>query len=440
MINKNQFLTAVMFTGMLVTAVSTNAQVKLLKGVRDNMMDDANKDVRLAKYEIDKVMQHPDTREMCAAWAWKGVVYSDIALSADSAIRAMDPDNTAAYASGESFLKFYTCSIEEQEKVDAKTAADIYVVNAISACWNEAVFASQTKGNYLLVKKYMNMVEQLLPFDKEEKAKGNNVTREQALYATWRAAYMDTLENEEVIYLEKLMSIPTYMNSYIYVRMAQILTARKQYDQALMYLDKGKEKIPQKSGDFLDMQINIEIERENMVALLAKLNESIATNPENPQYYFARGVSYHKLKDEELKVQELASKDASAKVKPSKYAFAQALADYKKAIELDPGYFDALKNEAILIFDSANYIYKMRIRVSAGEYEKYNALANNLYKQALDKFEAIRASGYLKDQDLVDALKDMKTICIKIGDEENKARYDAMLKAEKKKLQEKSEG
>ncbi len=435
---KNQFLKAAMFSGVFLTAVSSYSQIKLLRGVRDNIMDESNKNVSLAKYEIDKVMQHTDTRDMCAAWAWKGVVYSEVALSGDTSVRALDKDNSAALASGEAFLRFYACSVEEQEKVDALVAANLYVVNAISACWNEAIYASQKKGSYEIVKKHMLVVEKLLPYDKEEKAKGNGVTREQALYAIWRTAYNDSLIDEEIIYLEKLMEIPTYLNSYIYVRMAQILSEKKKYDKALEYLDKGKLKIPQKSGDFLDMQINIEIERENMVALLAKLNESIENNPENPQYYFARGVSYHKLKDDELKDQEQAYKNNTTPA-ASKYHFSQGLSDYRKALELDPGYFDALKNEAILMFDSANYIYKMRIRVAPAEYEKYNALSISLYKQALDKFEALRASGFLKDQDLVDALKDMKTICIKIGDQEGKLKYDTMMKAEKKKLEEKAQ-
>lgn len=434
---KKQFLIPILFLSMVSSFTQVNAQIKLLKGIRDNMMDEANKDVALAKYEIDKVMLHPETKDMCAAWAWKGLVYSDIALSPDSSIYKLDENQNAAELAAEAFLKFYACSEEEQEKIDAKVAADAYLVNAISACWNKAVFVSREPGKYYEVKKLMGYVERLLVYDKDEAAKKNSVTKEQAIYAVWRSAYVDTLLDEEIISLEKLIAVPNYMNSIVFIRMAEIYSAKKQFEKALEYLEKGKAKIPQKASDFLDMQINIEIERENMVALLTKFNEAIESNPDNAVYFFSRGVAYHKLKTDEVKNQDLAYKNKT-KNSPSKYSFAQGLNDYRKALELDNGFINASKNEAILFFDSANYIYRMRARVASNEYELYNTLSIALYKQALQMFERLRESGALKEQDLIDALKDMIMICNKISDKEHldlKIKYEGLLKAEKRKLE-----
>ncbi|MEN9738595.1 MAG: hypothetical protein RLZZ318_629 [Bacteroidota bacterium] len=432
---KSNIINSILLGSSLFLANQSYAQITLLKGVRDNMMDEENKNIGLAKYDIDKVMNHAQTKDLCAAYAWKGIVYADIAMSQDSSIQALDVDHNSALVSAQSLLKFYGCSLEEQEKYDSKLAADVFIVNSISACWNVAVNASREKGQFKTIKEHMNMVENLIPYDKEERAKSNNISKESAIYAVWRAAYIDSLVSEEIPCLEKLMAIPTYMNATVYIRMAEIMSAQKQYDKALDYLEKGKEKIPLKSGDFLDMQINIEIERENMAALLTKFNEAISGNPDNAVYYFSRGVAYHKLKTDEVKAQDLAYKN-TGKAPASKYSFKQGLNDYKKAIELDNGYFNALKNEAILFFDSANYIYKQRARVSTAEYEKYNSLSINLYKQSLERFETLRNSGALKDQELIDALKDMIMICNKIGDaqhKEAKLKYDTMLKAERKK-------
>jgi tetratricopeptide (TPR) repeat protein len=437
MLMKKQFLIPILFLSMVSSFTQIDAQIKLLKGIRDNMMDEQNKDVALAKYEIDKVMLHPETKDMCAAWAWKGLVYSDIALSPDSSIYKLDENHNAAELAAEAFLKFYACSEEEQEKIDAKVAADAYLVNAISACWNKAVYVSREPGKYGEVKKLMGYVERLLVYDKDEAAKKNSVTREQAIYAVWRSAYVDTLVDEEIISLEKLIAVPNYMNSIVFIRMAEIYSAKKQYEKALEYLEKGKAKIPQKASDFLDMQINIEIERENMLALLTKFNEAIESNPDNAVYFFSRGVAYHKLKSDEVKTQDLAYKNKT-KIAPSKYSFAQGLNDYRKALELDNGFINASKNEAILFFDSANYIYRLRARVAANEYDKYNTLSIALYKQALQMFERLRESGALKEQDLIDALKDMIMICNKISDKEHldlKIKYEGLLKAEKRKLE-----
>jgi hypothetical protein len=80
----------------------------------------------------------------------------------------------------------------------------------------------------------------------------------------------------------------------------------------------------------------------------------------------------------------------------------------------------------------------MRARVASNEYEKYNTLSIALYKQALQMFERLRESGALKEQDLIDALKDMIMICNKISDKEHldlKIKYEGLLKAEKRKLE-----
>ncbi|MEZ4805681.1 MAG: hypothetical protein R2852_09420, partial [Bacteroidia bacterium] len=249
-------------TFALTLIVGTSfGQIKLLKGVRDNMMDDRFKDLKLAKYEIDKVMLDPDTKDLCASFAWKGVVYSDIALSTDEEILALDADGTAAKQAGEAFLKYFACGEEEQERYDAKEAAKIYLTYAGIACFNKGIQASDQKGNFNVVKDYMTIVDKLMAYDKDEKLKGNNVSSEKANYLIWRAAYIDSLVDQEIIYLQKLMDYPSYMNSDVFVRMAEIYSARKEYEKAMGFLEKGKAKIPQKSSSFLDMQINIEIDR-----------------------------------------------------------------------------------------------------------------------------------------------------------------------------------
>lgn len=438
MIRIKSIVNAAAFGLMLVSGFEADAQMKRLRGIRDEFSSQNKMDIVWAKSEIDIVLSHPDTKDLCASWGWKGVVYAEIANSQDPEVMSKDPEKKAALEAGEAFMRYFACSKEEQAVADADKVAVNSVANAIFACWNMGYNAIQTKGNYAEVKTYMSLVEKLIPYDVDENAKNQGVTKEQALNAMWRAAYQDSLVDEEVMILEKLIAIPNYMNADVYIRMAEIMTSRKQYEKGLEYLEMGKVKIPQKAGNFLESQINIEITRGNMSALLKKYDEAIAQDPENAMYYFYRGIAFHKLKEDDLREQESAYK-IDQKPAASKYFFIQAQKDYSKALQLDGGLFDAVKNDAILMFDSANYVYKQRVRVSSSEYAKYDALSIALYKQALEKFEALRSSGYLKDEELVELLKDMKSICSKINDEEQRAKYDAMLKAEKKKLQE-SEG
>jgi hypothetical protein len=118
-----------------------------------------------------------------------------------------------------------------------------------------------------------------------------------------------------------------------------------------------------------------------------------------------------------------------------KYYFSQGLADYAKAIQLDPSYTDALNNEAILLLDSADYIYKQRTRVESSQYNKYDKLSVALYGQVVQKLVALYEMNFKKDQELVDLLKTIKSIYAKLNDEEKRSAYDKLYKQEKSKLE-----
>jgi hypothetical protein len=281
----------------------------------------------------------------------------------------------------------------------------------------------------------MEMVDNLVKYDKEEKAIAAAVSREKAIYSIWRAAYADSLVDQELVYLNRLAEFPSYFNAEVFVRLSEIYSQKKEYDKALAVLDKGREKIPQKAGDFLDQQINIEIDRNNSGALIQKFTEAIEANPDNNAvYYYSRGVVYHNLKVDEMDTQEKAIKNGQTPA-PNKYYFSQGLSDYAKAIEADPGFFDAKYNEASLLNDSANFFYKSRNKLSGAEYDKASAQAMNLYKTVLDKLEWIRESGGKKDVELLEMLVLMRSIAAKTGQEEKRLQYDSLYKEEKKKLQ-----
>jgi tetratricopeptide (TPR) repeat protein len=430
---KSRLLSHLLFLCVLSGVTTSYAQVKKLKNVANQFTMSDNPDIELAKFDIDQAAANPESANLAATWGWRGVVYSAIAADHDK-YASLDPNNDAAKIAGESFVKFYTYPKDAQEKQDALIYANLYLPNAIVSCYNMGAINANSKGNFATVKLYMGMVDALLVYDTEEKAKAASVSREKALLVTWRSAYMDSLVSEEIVYLEKLISIPTYYNAQNFTRLSEIYTSKKDYEKALSYLEKGKEKIPQKSSEFLDQQINIEIERNNTSSLITKFTEAIEANPDNNAvYYFSRGTVYHNLKKAEAKEQEKAIKNGSKSV-ASKYYYSMGLADYNKAIELDPGYFDAKFNEAIILNDSADFLYSSRTKLSAAESEKATVAINALYRSLLPKLEWIRESNMVKDAELVELLRLMKSISAKLGDEEKRQRYDKLYKEEKEKL------
>jgi len=416
---------------VLVSPLTNLAQTGKIKNV-ELEMSGTSPDIINVKYQIDLAASHETTSNLAGMWGWRGIVYSIISSSQDPAIIALDPNKEAALIAGQSFQKFYSFPEGDQKKYSALDFANSYVVSAIISCFNEGVAnASDTLG-FPKVKTYMSIVDDLLKYDKEQALFGK-ISKEKALYISWQSAYTNKLVNEEIELLQKLIDIPSYMNSYVFIRMSEIYLEQKNYDKAVSFLEAGKIKIPSKSGEFLNQQINIEIERNNIQSLLVKFTEGIQNEPDNKDYYFSRGVSYHQLKMEDRNNQEKAIKNDEKPAK-DKYYFSQGLADYAKAIQLDPSYTDALNNEAILLLDSADYIYKQRTRVESSQYSKYDKLSVALYGQVVQKLVALYEMNYKKDQELVDLLKTIKSIYAKLNDEEKRSIYDKLYKQEKSKL------
>lgn len=417
---------------VLVSPLTNLAQTGKIKNV-ELIMSGSDPNIEDAKYNIDLAASNEATSNMAGMWGWRGVVYSIIASSQDPTIMALNPNNDAALISGQSFQKFYSFPESEQKKYSALDFANSYVVSAIISCFNEGVANASDTIGFQKVKSYMSIVDDLLKYDKEQALFGK-ISKEKALYISWQSAYTNKLVNEEIELLQKLIDIPSYMNSYVFIRMSEIYLTQKNYDKAVSFLEAGKVKIPSKSGEFLNQQINIEIERNNIQSLLVKFTEGIQNEPDNKDYYFSRGVAYHQLKMEDRNNQEKAIKNDEKPAK-DKYYFSQGLDDYAKAIQLDPSYTDALNNEAILLLDSADYIYKQRTRVESSQYSKYDKLSVALYGQVVQKLVALYEMNYKKDQELVDLLKTIKSIYAKLNDEEKRSTYDKLYKQEKSKLE-----
>lgn len=411
------------------------AQSGKIKNVELNFAtSEGNPDVLDAKYNIDLAYEHESTKSSVGMWGWRAVVYSVISASQDEEVKKMNLNNDAAEISAQAFLKYYEFSEVDQKKFSLKDYTNAYIISTIVDCFNKGIVYSMDTAQFENTKKYMNYVTSLIKNDELKKAQENNITIAKANYIIWNSAINNKLEKEEMVYLQKLMDEPNYNNFQVFIRASELYLKEKNYEKAIEVLEKGKNKIPTKSGEFLNQQINIEIERKNIGVLLAKFTEAIAAQPDNKEYYFSRGVAIHQLKNEDKEIGEKEFKN-SGKIVAAKYYYKSALSDYKKALELDPGYFDAIYNEAVLMLDSADFVYRMKSKVAGGEYLKYDKLSTYLYKDVVaKKFVEIYEMNVLKDQEALNLVKVIRTVYAKINDDENRAKYDRIYKEEQKKL------
>lgn len=437
--NKISILTLLLFTGFF-SFQSSFGQMKKLKGLSNDirMSPESSTDLDVVtkwKYQIDMVASNPESAEKCATYGWKAIVYNMIASLPDSLRRTIDTDNSAAIIAGKSAVKFYSFSTEEQEELETNLVLYNFLPNTIIACYNAGSILSAEKNNFVKVKECMSIVEKLLEKDTSQMAVSNGVSQVKAIYAVFRSAYTDSLVDQEIIYLERLAKYPNYLNDEVFIRLSMIYSDRKEYDKAMKVLEDGIAKIPQKTGTFIEQQINIELARGNQEAILQKFDAAIKENPENSSYYFSRGVTFHQLKLMDVTNYEKEYKAGNKNYK-FKYFFSQALKDYNTAIELDGGNMPALYNLAVLYRDSSDLLYKSRMRVPPTDpaYNYFSENATKMYKATLEKFEMIRQSGFLKGNDLILLLTDMKACASRIQDRELAKKYELMIKEEKARL------
>ncbi|PWE00062.1 tetratricopeptide repeat protein [Marinilabilia rubra] len=129
-------------------------------------------------------------------------------------------------------------------------------------------------------------------------------------------------------------------------------------------LQTGFEKYPE-DDRLLTQLINYYLETQQNEEAMSYLNQAVENDPSNPTYYYARGVLY----------------DQSQK-------YDKAIEDYKKALEKDEAYFDALYNLGVIYYNKA--IEQMNVANDETDHAKFKeekTKADSLFKTSLPYME-----------------------------------------------------
>jgi len=132
-------------------------------------------------------------------------------------------------------------------------------------------------------------------------------------------------------------------------------------------LKRGFEKYPDDER-LLTQLINYYLETGQNEQAKEYLNQAIESQPENPSFYYARGVLFDQNE-----------------------AYEKAIEDYKKAIELNDEYFDALYNLGVIYFNQG--IEQMSVANDEKDHDKFKeekAKADSLFEAALPYMEKAR--------------------------------------------------
>ncbi|RPH34345.1 MAG: tetratricopeptide repeat protein [Bacteroidales bacterium] len=175
-------------------------------------------------------------------------------------------------------------------------------------------------------------------------------------------------KNQEAIeQYKKAIELGFTSEGNAYSNIDQAYRALGDNESGLKYLEEGFTKFP-KNQSLLIALINYYLNKnEDPSKVITYIDKAIADDPTNASLYHAKGTIYDKLKE-----------------------FEQAIEAYKKAIEVNPKYFDPYFNIGVIYYNAAIKCLEDANKVPAKELEKYDALiakANEEFKKALPYME-----------------------------------------------------
>lgn len=183
------------------------------------------------------------------------------------------------------------------------------------------------------------------------------------VYNAGLAAYNSENWEEAAKYLEKSIEY-NYGEGDAVLLLHQVYGSMQDSSKMIQNLKTGFEKYPE-DDRLLTQLINFYLKTQQNDEAMEYLNQAVKVNPKNPSFYYARAVLHDQNQE-----------------------YDEAIDDYKKAIELEEGYFDALFNLGVIYYNKA--IEQMNVANEETDHEKFQeekAKADELFEKALPYME-----------------------------------------------------
>nr|MBC7612336.1 hypothetical protein [Pseudopedobacter sp.] len=446
---KKLMLTVVALASLQVFAQNSNIESAAIY-LRNGEMEDAKK-------AIDAAVLHPETKNDPKAWFFYTAVYDTLYVNPLYAnIMGNDIEEKFFYACKK-------CIETDVKKRYESYCKDQAIINSAFRSFNRGVSANQQK-DYKTALKFYQMVLEVLPYDKNEDLKKNNLSEKNVYLYMANAAVQGGDKQNGKKYLQKLMDL-NYDDHLIYMQMATLYLEESDTTSAMKFIDKGREKYPTEK-DLITQELNIYLVQGRQDILINKLNSALDINPDDITLLFVRGsvldnfanehlkkykherdtatILKRKISTEKIPAKKTAmatsytnfTKAAELNLKLSKENVVKAETDYKKVTELNPDYIDAFFNLGALNNNRSTEIVEkindLPNSISQAEYDKkYNVLKlqkDSILKTALGYFSQALAIAEAKGEDtpekkkekyayLRDILYSMQQVYANLGDE-----------------------
>ena len=362
-----------------------------------------------AKVSIDKAAVNAKTAILPQTYALKAAIYADMS-NQDSTATTSLPLYTAAE---EAFTK----AKELDTKGEYKRLIEVANINLAQYKLTQGVKEYSGK-KFDLAYNSFDRYRQYMPDDTN------------AIYYTGLAAVNLNNYPVAITHYNKLLTTNYSKNDLIYFELSNAYLNIKDTVGAIKSVNEGIAKYPANS-DLRKRQIEIYLRTGKKQEVLNQLDATIKNDPKNKQLYYYAGIAYSQLA-EEIKDQLPKTKDVAAKAKlqeQKKADFSKAAEMYKKALELDPNFFEANLNMGYVLLSPAIDTYNDANKLPANKQKEFDAAvakSNELFDMA--KPYLLKAVDI--DPKSPDALENLKTYYLGKRDVTNanliKARIEAL--------------
>ncbi len=302
---------------------------------------------------INEAIQHPKTENDAKTWLYRGMIYYNIAIDTTGAFDNL-VDGDAAVIAAESFKK----SKEYDEKNRYENDREKFLIYMPDIFYRSATEAYQNQDFNAAVEGFKNAFDIAQLSGRVDTA---------AAYYVGMCAVMGEQYDIADEYLQKCVDY-NFNEPNIYIYYSRSLKNQGDTLAAAQKLDKGVELFPENNTLQLE-QAQLYLETGQDDKLIKSLQDAIASDPLNENLYRVLGQTYENLGDEE-----------------------NAILNYKKAVEINPEFADAIFNLGAIYVNKASEIYKEAndLGMSDEEMKRYEVLkeeAEGYLHQALPYLE-----------------------------------------------------
>lgn len=304
-----------------------------------------------AKENIDAAAVHEKTMGQTKTWYYRGQIYESILASTDEQFKDMKGEALAeAYKSYTKALDIPSKRISADElKSRISRLSFFFFQNGVEEYNNKTYDkAIENFETCIAIKKKDGVVDSL------------------AYYNIGLAAEQSGQPEKAMKNYRKCIEIG-YNEASVYASMIGMLQEQEKDDETFALLKEARGKFP-KDQALLTTEINLYIKHEKFEEALGNLDLAIENDPTNPVLTYVRGYMYNQRTGEgDMK---------------------KAEADYKKAIELKPDYFDAEYNLGALYFNrGADLLAEAKDIEDNTAYQKKKGEADELFKRSIPYLE-----------------------------------------------------